>query len=251
MNSDQFFDAYDEAPNLRSAEFSDLEITEVRDDFIFDGYAAVFGEPTDLGDFTEEIRHGAFRKVLAKGGNVPLLVEHNREQLLATTRSGRLRLSEETKGLRVSANVPITDLSKRVKTLYDSGDMTGMSFGFICGRGNSDRQMRNGKPHRILKSFNRLLDVTTTWDPAYASAEAQFRTMAFASPGSAEPGRDHLLGVYPTQPDEPAAGEEETEETRSTEGDDSGVSRPLLAARKRRLQLLSLTLEGDEDDAWR
>lgn len=246
--NDQFFDTYDETPNMRSAEFSDLEITEVRDDFIFDGYAAVFGEPTDLGEFTEEIRHGAFRKVLSKGGNVPLLVEHNREQLLATTRSGRLRLAEETKGLRVSANVPITDLSRRVKTLYDSGDMTGMSFGFICGRGNSDRQMRNGKPHRILKSFNRLLDVTTTWDPAYASAEAQFRTMAFAAPGSAEPGRDHLLGVYPTQLDEPAADTKDSEE-RKTE-DDSGVSIPSLAAKSRYLELLAITLNQEDDSAW-
>ena len=179
---------------------------------------------------------------------MPLLVEHNREQLLATTKSGRLRLAEETKGLRVSANVPITDLSRRVKTLYDSGDMTGSSFGFICGRGNSDRQMRNGKPHRILKSFNRLLDVTTTWDPAYASAEAQFRTMAFASPSSAVPGRDHLLGVYPTQPDELAADPPESE--RSEEEGGSGVSIPSLAAKERHLELLAITLNQEDDSAW-
>lgn len=243
---DLFFDAYDQAPNMRSASFTDLDITEAKNDFVMDGLAGVYGEVTDLGDFTEELRHGAFRKVLAKGENIPLLVEHDQAQLLATTKSGRLRLFEEARGLRVSATIPITDLSRRVKTLFDSGDMTGMSFGFVCGRGNSERTMRAGKPHRVIKNFQRLLDVTTTWDPAYASAEAQFRSMAFAYPQSAKPGRDHLVGVYPTQL-EGAAGTDDDEETRSNEDADSGVGGfPLLAARKRRLQLLSLTLEGDD-----
>lgn len=254
MELSAFFDAYDEVPNQRSAQFADLEIKEVKDGFLLDGYAAVFGEATDLGDFSEEIRHGAFRKVLARGENVPLLVEHKPEYLLASTKSGRLRLFEETRGLRVSANIPDTDLSRRVKTLADSGDLTGMSFGFIAGRGNSEITNRNGKPHRILKAFKKLLDVTTTWDPAYASAEAQFRSLSLANVGSTVPLQQFLLGVYPTQFQD---GEEEEErarvarlkiedELRETHVP-SGVSdTPLLAARKRRLDLLTITLEGGD-----
>lgn len=247
MDPTKFFDVYDELPNQRSAQFADLEMKEQRDEFLFDGYAAVFDEVTDLGDFTEEIRRGTFRKVLAGGANVPFLHEHKPEYLLATTKSGRLRLVEETRGLRTLAHVPRTDLSERIKTLVDSGDIRGMSFGFVCGAGNSDRTMRDGKPHRVIKNLKKLLDVTTTWDPAYASAEAQFRSMAFATPSAAESGREHLLGVYPTQLEVEAADNEDDEELRKNEDAGSGVSgQPLLAARKRRLALLAITLEGGE-----
>jgi HK97 family phage prohead protease len=255
MNTDQFFDAYDEVPNQRSAQFSDLEMKEARDEYLFDGYAAVFDEITDLGDFTEEVRHGTFRKVLARRDNIPFLHEHKPEYLLASTKSGRLRLIEEPRGLRSLANIPRTDLSERVKTLVDSGDITGMSFGFICGAGNSKRSFRDGKPHRVITNLKKLLDVTTTWDPAYASAEAQFRSLTTANIGSAVPLQQFLLGVYPTQLQD---GEEEEEqarvrrlvvedELREADNVPSGVSdAPLLAARKRRLGLITLTLEGGD-----
>jgi HK97 family phage prohead protease len=250
-----FFDAYDEVPNQRSAQFADLEVKEASGGgLLFDGLAAVFGEPTDLGDFTEEFRHGAFRKVLATGANVPLLHEHKPEYLLATTQSGRMRLFEEARGLRVSASLADTDLSRRIKALVESGDVRGMSVGFICGRGNSEHSYQSGKPHRIIKNLKKLLDVTTTWDPAYASAEAQFRSMTIADPESTRPLQQLLMGVYPTQLENGQLPEDE-EETRSSDEvdeseDPSGVSgTPLLAARKRRLHLLTLTLEGGDPDA--
>jgi Escherichia/Staphylococcus phage prohead protease len=249
MDSTEFFKVYDEVPNQRSAQFADLEMKEQRDEFLFDGYAAVFDEISDMGDFTEEIRRGTFRKVLAGGLNIPLLHEHNREKLLATTKSGRLRLIEEPKGLRTLASVKRTPLSEEVKALVDSGDVTGMSFGFICGAGNSERTMRAGKPHRIIKGLKRLLDVTTTWDPAYASAEAQFRTMAFAHPAAAMSGRENLMAAYPAELEEDAADTNDAKAVWMEETEGSGVSdTPLLAARKRRLSLLTITLEGGEPE---
>ena len=234
-------DAIDEAPSQRTAAFSDLEVVPIKDDLIFDGHAAVFAQITDLGEHTEEVRHGAFRKFLATGANIPMLHEHDRAQLLGTTRSGRVRLTEEPKGLRVQASLVRTDLSERIKALADSGDIQGMSFGFIAGRNNADWTHTGAKPHRILKAFKNVLDVCTTFDPAYGGAEAQFRSLAFANPAAAGALQQLVMGSYPEQPDE--------EETRSTEdegGSPSGVSAPLLAARKRQLQLLTITLEGTE-----
>ena len=252
MELEKFFASYDEVPNQRSAQFSDLDVTETKNgDYLFDGYAAVFDEITDLGDFTEEVRRGTFRKALVAGYNVPFLHEHKPEYLLASTKSGRLRLLEETRGLRTMATLVRTDLSERVKSLYDSGDITGMSFGFICGAGNSEHTSRNGKPHRIIKNLKRLLDVTTTWDPAYASAEAQFRTMALARPEASKLAQPIMLGTYPVQQHEDGAQKDEEQafwEEPETEEPPSGVSEeaPLLAARKRRLELLSRTLEGGD-----
>ena len=134
--------------------------------------------------------------MLTTGANVPLLHEHRPEMLLASTRSGRMRLFEEPKGLRVSANLVDNDLSRRVKSLVDSGDVTGM-VRLHLGRGNSDMESRSGKPHRVIKNFKKLLDVCTTWDPAYASAEAQFRSLAMAQTESTQPLQQLLAGVYP------------------------------------------------------
>lgn len=243
--------AVDEAPSLRTATFSDLEVGKVKDSLIFDGLAAVFDETTDLGEFTEEVRHGTYRKIIASGVNVPLVHEHDPGQLMGTTKSGRVRLAEETKGLRVQANVAITDLSLRIKSLVESGDITGMSHGFIAGRENCDWNMSRSKPHRVIKGLKALLDVCTTWDPAYASTEAQFRSLALAHPEAAGPLQQLLSGVYPQleEPGSEAEIEAADEPEQGSEERTSGVGTPLLAARKRRLRLLSLSLEGGEKDA--
>jgi HK97 family phage prohead protease len=238
----RFADAIDDAPSLRTAPFADLEVHSIKDDLIFDGYAAVFAEKADLGEHTEELRHGSFRKFLATGANIPLVHEHDRSQLLGTTKSGRVRLSEEPRGLRVQANLAKTDLSQRIKSLVEAGDVTGMSFGFVCGRGNADWEYGGLKPHRIIKGFKNVLDVCTTFDPAYAGAEAQFRSLAFAHPESAEALKQLVLGVYPAQLDE----QQDEPHSAEVDGVSSGVSTPLLAARKRQLELLTITLERGE-----
>lgn len=254
MNLDsRFTTAYDLAPNQRRAHLADAEVIQLRDGFVFDGYAAVFDTPAELetpaGPFVEEVRHGAFRKVLASGANVPLCVDHDTSRLLGTTKSGRVRLTEEPKGLRVQANLADTDVSRRVKALVDSGDMTGMSYAFVAGTGNTEWTRRNGKAHRALKGFKRLLDVCTTWDPAYAETEAHFRSLAMANPESADVLQQFLAGAYPqleeqgnTLGDDPPLDEDDGEENRASGASNSA---PLLAARKRRLQLLTFILEGD------
>ena len=192
----EFFNALADIPNIRSATFDDLEIKDGGNVFLFDGYAAVFGQPADLGEFTEEVAPGAFRNVLAAKPNVPMLHEHHPHQLLATTRSGRLRLEEDGRGLRTRAKIVKTDLSTRVKALVDSGDITGMSYGFVAGRNNQQITGAAGRPHRLLTGFRRLLDVSTTWDPAFPTTEAQFRAKAVLFTDSPESWQRLLMGAY-------------------------------------------------------
>jgi hypothetical protein len=61
-----YFEALADVPNVRAATFDDLEIKDGGNVFLFDGYAAVYGERADLGEFTEEIAAGAFKQVLAE-----------------------------------------------------------------------------------------------------------------------------------------------------------------------------------------
>jgi uncharacterized protein len=197
VKPEQFFDALADVPNQRSARFDDVEMKDGGNVYLFDGYAAVYGTPADLGDFSEEIQPGAFDQVLKEGRNVPLLHEHHPHQLLATTKSGRMRLEADTRGLRVRAKVVKTDLSSRVKALVDSGDITGMSYGFVAGRGNQKILSRGAKPHRLLTGFRRLLDVSTTWDPAFPTTEAQFRSQALQYADTPEAWQRLLMGAYP------------------------------------------------------
>lgn len=257
MDPAAFFDALADVPNFRSSALADIEIKDGGNVYLFDGYSTPYNDPVDLGDFTEEVRTGAFDEVLASGANVPMLHEHNPRELLATTKSGRLKLDTDGRGLRVRAKLVKTDLSSRIKALADSGDITGMSTGWVVGSPKNHRfELRaGGKPHRTILNFKQLLDVSTTWNPAYPTTEAQFRSKAMQYANSPDDWQRLLLGAYP-QLAEPGqnGGDRDREdggELRSTEQtDEDAPSRVAdeqrLAAAKRRMQF-ALLLTGDHD----
>ena len=95
-----------------------------------EGMAANYGIPAKIGGFTETIRAGAFRASLAAGADILALVDHDPGRLLARTSSGTLRLSEDSRGLAFSLDVPDTQLGRDVLTMAERGDLGGMSFGF-------------------------------------------------------------------------------------------------------------------------
>jgi len=251
LNTEQFFDALALVPNTRSATFDDVAVSDWKDGFRFEGYAAVFEEEADMGEFSESIERGAFRKVLTTGANVPLLHEHQQRDFLASTRSGRLKLSEDTRGLKVQADIVDTPIARHVYALAKGGEVTGMSYGFVAGQENQRIEQRNGKPHRRLLNFRRLLDVSTTFDPAFQGTEAQFRSLAMQYADSPESLQQLLKGAYP-QLEEGAMDSVDTDEEtapappeeREERNGESGAT-PHLAAAKRRLTLMTITLGGD------
>lgn len=95
-----------------------------------EGYAALFGTEARIGSFTETIRSGAFAKSLDRRGDVLALVDHDPTRVLARTRSGTLRLAEDTRGLAFALDVPDTQAGRDVLALAERGDLGGMSFGF-------------------------------------------------------------------------------------------------------------------------
>jgi len=255
MELTAFFDALDDVPNLRSTQFTDVEMVEKGNGYQFDGIAAPTGVAADLGDFSEEYERGVFRRFLATcQDNIPFLHEHNPRDLMASTRSGRLKLNEDGPGLRARANVVKTDLSERVKSLVDSGDIAGMSIGMVVGRGNARIEQRNGRPHRTIMNLRRLLDVCTTFDPAYASTEAQFRSMSMQYTDSPESLQQLLMGAYPqlqvqgndeAGTDEPAPVDDteapDGEQPDVGEGEPAGAAEQRsVAARRRALSFLLL-----------
>lgn len=137
-----------------------------------EGYVATFGAEARIGTFTETIRAGAFRDTLAAGGDKLALVDHDPGRVLARTRSGTLRLAEDTRGLAFDLDVPETQAGRDVLALAARGDVGGMSFGFSVHNGGeawdgTRRELRAVALHEI--------SVVLAW-PAYGQTEINVRS---------------------------------------------------------------------------
>ena len=87
----------------------------------------------------ETIARGAFRKALGSSGNIPLLWQHERRDMLATTGAGTLSLKEDGRGLAFEADLPDNPLGEYVRSMVERGDVRGMSFGMQSLPGALDR----------------------------------------------------------------------------------------------------------------
>lgn len=241
-------------PEVRSVQLTDVSVSD--DGLRFSGYAAVFDKVANLGDFTEEIRRGAFRKVLSKSDNVPMYWDHDeRIPPLATTRGGTLRLSEDATGLHVEAELDNDHyMTSTLRSMVRRGDVTGMSFGFVVGQGNQIVEERAGMPHRVLTGFRMLLDVSPTWNPAYEGTSVEMRSaLAEVRKAQLESEQRVVSGEY-QQADDGATdvGTDVVQEAADevAQERDSGVSEAIgveLAARGRRLQMLALSIPKGHD----
>lgn len=150
------------------------------------GYAAVFDSPwserlTEERGYVETIARGAFRKALQASGNVPLLWQHERRDMLATTAGGTLRLKEDGRGLHFEADLPDNPLGEYVRSMVDRGDVRGMSFGMQSLPEDSTVEQRSGVYHRTINTMRRLLDTTLTYEPSYEAATVELRSLGFAA----------------------------------------------------------------------
>ena len=138
------------------------------------GYAAVFGEETNIGGmFTEVIERGAFKKAIGRD-DVVFLINH--EGLpLARTRSGTLTLAEDERGLYMEAMLDQSDPDVRsIVPKMKRGDLDKMSFAFVPLRQMWDD---SGKmPKRMIQEAQ-LFDVSIVTTPAYDGTEIGLRSL--------------------------------------------------------------------------
>ena len=99
------------------------------------GYAAVFDRVDSGGDV---IRKGAFSASLARGQPIPLLWQHKAGAVI-----GKVEMVEEdTRGLRVIAELGGDADSARAAGLLASGALDGLSFGYRVGQAASANWVR-------------------------------------------------------------------------------------------------------------
>jgi hypothetical protein len=151
-----------------------VEATE-SDGMRFTGYAAVFNSDSEPLPFIERIMPGAFKRSLKARNEVKLFKNHNMDEVLASTRSKTLRLSEDSKGLLAEATLPDTTAGRDLAVLMKRGDVHAMSFGFsVPSKG--DRWSDDGMT-RELKEI-RLHEVSiVTGFPAYEATTASVRSL--------------------------------------------------------------------------
>ncbi|WP_186397671.1 HK97 family phage prohead protease [Stappia sp. TSB10GB4] len=142
-----------------------------------EGYAATFDNPASIGGrFVETIARGAFAATIRGRGDVLALVDHDPGRVLARTRSGTLRLAEDSRGLAFDLDVPDTTHGRDVLALAERGDLGGMSFGFTAVDEHRDGD------HRELRAVDlHEISVVLAW-PAYDGTVIQARSLENASP---------------------------------------------------------------------
>jgi HK97 family phage prohead protease len=150
----------------RIVEVEAFDVREEADGMHLEGYAALFNSRSEnLGGFTETIKPGAFRASLKSRNDVKLLWNHDSGAVLGSTRAGTLTLTEDERGLRVSATLPNTSYGRDAKELISRGDVSAFSFGFSMPARGGDEWNADGT-ERVLKSV-RLHEVSLVAFPAY------------------------------------------------------------------------------------
>lgn len=123
------------APERRSVAVSEFEFREAGDSLALTGYASVFDEPYEVyggppSGWLEIVDRRAFDKTLRSNPDVHLLINHE-GMPLARTKSKTLKLSTDSKGLMVEADLDRRDPDvQRLETKMSRGDMDQMSFAF-------------------------------------------------------------------------------------------------------------------------
>jgi len=107
----------------------------------FDGYASITDTPYEMydwyGPYMETVEAGAFTKTLKTLGlDVPLVLQHNDLRRIARTTAGSLRLEEDTRGLRVEADLNPNDTDVQyIRQKIDDRLIDEMSFKFRITEG--------------------------------------------------------------------------------------------------------------------
>lgn len=155
------------APEQRTVDV-DVEALDTRGRTLH-GFACVYGaESGDLGGFRERIAPGAFAGVL--DADVRCLLNHDPSSVLARSKSGTLRLSDEQRGLRFEADLPDSPLGENVREAVRRGDIDGASFRFVVGEESWQGDTRT------VKTVSELQDVTVATYGAYPAASVELRT---------------------------------------------------------------------------
>lgn len=153
------------------------------------GYAAIFNEPTVIGDdfFSETILPGTFAQSIG-ADDIRALFDHDCGRVLGRNKAATLRLSEDGKGLAVEIDLPNTTDGNDVRELVSRGDVTGMSF---CAYILEESWDYSGNLPKRTVSKAELLEVSVVTFPAYEGTSVSVRSRERAKERAPRPVTDN------------------------------------------------------------
>ena len=164
-------------------EYRDIELKnfEMRDDdYIVEGYAAIFDEPYQLWEdedgtkYFEVIKKSAFEN--AEMDDVIFLYNHE-GMVYARLSNGTLDIEIDDVGIKTRADLSSTNASKDMYAAIKSGLVTKMSWAFSISEDSFDRKTKT----RSVDAVKRIYDVSAVSLPA--------------NPATSISARDYVNGV--------------------------------------------------------
>lgn len=146
----------------------DLEVRIRGDSVEISGYVNAIERKSKVlssraGQFVERICKGAFKRAIERNDDIKLLLNHNWDYNLGSTKNGNLELYEDNIGLRAEATITDEEVVKKAR----NNELVGWSFGFEDRE--VTRSMENGVTTRDVHDLN-LFEVSildNTRSPAY------------------------------------------------------------------------------------
>lgn len=155
-----------------------VELTEVEDKMILEGYAIVYNQEALIGDeeygFIEAISPEAITTDAIK--DVPMKYNHMDSFLIiARTKNGSLELTSDEVGLKVRAELIDTQNNQDIYKMVKSGLLDKMSFAFTVKEQKWNHE--GSIPKRFITKIDRLYDVSIVDIPAYDNTSIYARSL--------------------------------------------------------------------------
>ena len=101
-----------------------------------------------MGKFIERICKGAFKRAIERNDDIHILLNHDWNRDLGSTKKGNLELCEDSIGLKARAIITDPEVIEKAK----NGDLVGWSFGFADV--DVENGFENGLPTRAIKDLD-------------------------------------------------------------------------------------------------
>ena len=165
-----------------------MKVTVRNDSVMIEGYVNAIERNSKplmsrIGQFIERICKGAFTKAINRNEEIFIMLNHDWDRILGSTKQGNLTLTEDSIGLRATATITDAEVIAKAKR----GDLVGWSFGF--NDIDVEQTFEAGYPLRKVKDLDlkevSILDRSKS--PAYegtlitarSEEDMQFRSEAF------------------------------------------------------------------------
>lgn len=183
-----------EARRILRTECADLQVREAAEgeapSRTIVGYAILFGVPSaplwsdEDSEAREVIAPDAITKELLDGCDIKFTMFHDRQLILARSKSGNGTLSYtvDEKGVKFEFDAPNTADGDKALELVRRGDLSGCSFAFTTRYWDSDFVERTAKVVNgatqityTVKAVTGVYDFTLAADPAYPDTSVEAR----------------------------------------------------------------------------